>query len=257
MDGPRSGAYPGWCSYVDRFGDAPDTEVMCGGINTKTPAAAAIWRQANILHFGFEEHPGELNATGKAILHNAIHYILKFDHTRPIAIAPSVFVTRIAIPRRSATVADLKQASYKLAYIEKRLPDGEKARLKQLGREDYVARFRKIMGHFGLDPQGKWEIDADLVALDVANDDLTMIERAAQALTRDSTRDRGRRVLSRYVPCGPDPAADSTVWLAWLDEHRPYLFFSESGQYRWYVDRVAKERGIPSKALRGARRARR
>lgn len=228
---------------------------MCGGINTKTPEAAAIWRQANLLHFGFEEDPDTLNATGKAILENAIHYILRFEHERPIAYSPSVFVTRKSIPRRDSTLKDLGRDQYDIKDVRSRLPESEKTRLDEMGRQDYATRFKKIAGRFGLDPHGKWEIDADLVELDVANDSLLMIERAAQALADEETRDLGRRVLSRYVPSGPDPAADSTVWLAWLDEHRPYLFFSESGQYRWYVDRLAKERGVPSKVLRGVKRA--
>ena len=38
----------GWCTYVSQF-DSPEIEVMCGGLDSKTPTAAAIWRQGNLL----------------------------------------------------------------------------------------------------------------------------------------------------------------------------------------------------------------
>jgi hypothetical protein len=52
---PNRRAYAvGWCSYADDFKDLPELEYFCGGINEKTPTAAALWRQGNLLHFGFE-----------------------------------------------------------------------------------------------------------------------------------------------------------------------------------------------------------
>jgi hypothetical protein len=45
----------GWCTYAYEHEQAPELEVMCGGVNTKTPRAAALWRQGNLLHFGFEQ----------------------------------------------------------------------------------------------------------------------------------------------------------------------------------------------------------
>ena len=62
----------GWCSYYYEFADVPEAEYFCGGINEKTPRASAVWRQGNLLHFGFEQSPVELNATGRALLVNAI-----------------------------------------------------------------------------------------------------------------------------------------------------------------------------------------
>ena len=40
-----------------------------------------------------------------------------------------------------------------------------------------------------------------------------------------------------------------------MKENRPYLFFSDQGDYRWYVDTLARKRGIPSQDLRGPARA--
>jgi hypothetical protein len=38
-------------------------------------------------------------------------------------------------------------------------------------------------------------------------------------------------------------------------ENRPYLFASDTADYRWYVDPLAKRRGVPSAELRGPKRA--
>src|SRR5262245_47582165 len=62
VDGDADHGTPGWCT--GRFGrDGPEFETMCGGVNTKQSTHAAVWRQGNLLHFGFEPAPSRLNAT--------------------------------------------------------------------------------------------------------------------------------------------------------------------------------------------------
>ena len=40
---------PGWCTYTYEHEGAPELEVLCGGLNHKTPRAGAIWRQGTWL----------------------------------------------------------------------------------------------------------------------------------------------------------------------------------------------------------------
>ncbi len=82
----------GFCTYPTGFTDYPEIEFMCGGVNDKTPTAAAIWRQGNLLHFGFNQTFDELNDIGDQILLNSIEYVSDFSQDRPIAISPSPFV---------------------------------------------------------------------------------------------------------------------------------------------------------------------
>src|SRR5690349_8839848 len=65
------GGMPGWCTGGGEI-VGPELEWICGGINSKQPSHASIWRQGNLLHFGFEPQPSQLNATGQALLRNAI-----------------------------------------------------------------------------------------------------------------------------------------------------------------------------------------
>src|SRR5207253_9475567 len=82
---------PGWCTYTYEHETAPELEVICGGVNHKSPRAGAIWRQGHLLHFGFEPSPERMNETGQALLVDAICYIARFTEDRPIVRTPCVF----------------------------------------------------------------------------------------------------------------------------------------------------------------------
>jgi hypothetical protein len=96
VDDRKQGGRPGWCSYSTDFARNPDVEFFCGGVNRKTPTAAGLWRQGNLLHFGFEQSPSEMNESGQRLLLNSIAYISRFTEDRPIAITPSVFAGPVA-----------------------------------------------------------------------------------------------------------------------------------------------------------------
>ena len=80
---------PGWCTYTRDMTAAPEIEVFCGGINSKTATAAALWRQGNLLVYGFDLAPDEMNEWAAAFLVNAITYIARFTDDRPIMETPS------------------------------------------------------------------------------------------------------------------------------------------------------------------------
>src|SRR5213595_2760428 len=88
--------HPGWCTYVEGPSESPEVEVICGGVNDKTPIAAAIWRQGNLLHFGFDLSPAEMNERGRALLVNAIAYIARFTEDRPLTNARGGSMLRAA-----------------------------------------------------------------------------------------------------------------------------------------------------------------
>ena len=98
----------GWCVYNYSLDQSPEIEIICGGENTKMPEAAAIWRQGNLLHFGFEPSPDQYNSVGCALLVNAVAYIARFKEDRPIAVTPSIWSGHRALPRRDSIAAALK-----------------------------------------------------------------------------------------------------------------------------------------------------
>ena len=66
---------------------------------------------------------------------------------------------------------------------------------------------------------------------------------------------KNRILLERYIPQGPGKGADVDTWEKWIKENEPYVFFSESGGLRWYIDPLARKRKAPTARLRGPLRA--
>jgi len=267
----------GWCSYAYDFPKNPDVEYFCGGVNEKTPTAAGLWRQGNLLHFGFQQSPAEMNETGRDLLLNSIVYISRFSQDRPIAVTPSVFAGPVA-PSRGAILRRLRNPDFYIEWVAKDIAPGLWAKIAppdaatlaataksamdqtpfvmpQAERDKMVAWFEQNGKFLHPGSDLRLDLDPDLVALGVPFDDPTFIDRAIGDLdVGGPNADRARRLLSRYVPCGPKHGAASE-WIAWWKQNKPYAFSSDSGDYIWYIDPLAKSRGIPSIELRGPKRA--
>jgi len=243
----------GWCTYPDGFDENPDIEVFCGGENEKTARAVACWRQGNLLHFGFEQSPAEMNETGQRLLLNCIAYISQFTEDRPIAVTPSVFAGKVAMPR---------------AYADRRL--GEKGevsdvtwllseraleQIKSLGRDAVRRWYAEHRAYLHPGAELKLEVDEDAFALAAPIDRVEFFDRTIAALSREGKdAERATTLLARYAPTEAR-LSSASAWEKWLKENRPYLFFSDQGDYRWYIDPLAKKRGIPTAQLRGPKRA--
>ena len=242
----------GWTTYYYEFADLPEVEVFCGGINEKTPRAAAFWRQGNLLHFGFEQSPAQLNDPGRAMLVNAIVYISRFTQDRPIDITPSVFG-----PEKIATT---RERALRLFFTYPQEVPGwfSAAALAGLDRQDApAAQAWLAAARPWLHPNSEnlLEIDPEARALGTPCDAPEFLPKTIAALRGEATRARAETLLARYVyqPLGATAGADA--WEKWWRENSPYVFYSEAGGYRWYIDPLAKQRGIPTKDLRGPARA--
>jgi hypothetical protein len=81
-------------------------------------------------------------------------------------------------------------------------------------------------------------------------------DRAIAELSRPGMEaERARRMLQRYAPEGPGRTSTAQAWADWWRANADYLFFGEAGGYRWYLDPLAKTRGVPTARLRGPARA--
>ncbi|HUG93852.1 MAG TPA: hypothetical protein VML55_23690 [Planctomycetaceae bacterium] len=247
----------GWCTYVFEHAQAPELEVLCGGVNSKTPRAGAIWRQGNLLHFGFEQTPRQMNETGRNLLVNSIAYIARFTDDRPIVRTPSVFFAggkriwdRGAIARLvNSPGRDLSLLKY---YTSPALYEESQDR----SREELGAWFRENEPWIHADESGKLALDEEARSFETGPATVEFLRRAVEALRDEGERAAlARRLLDRYVPEGPADRDRAEDWAAWYAENRPYLFFSDTGGYRWYVDPLARARSVPTDELRGAARA--
>jgi hypothetical protein len=207
------------------------------------------------LHFGFECSPAKMNETGQALLINSIAYIVRFTEDRPIVRTPCVFVqgTRLfdrdAIGRRlEQPDADLNVLQY---YVAKQTYDA----LKGKSRGEVQEWFKQARDYLHADAAGLLTIDTDAQSFKVPPATIRFIEEAVSALSDAGRSALARRLLNRYVPDGPGRDATRELWESWLSKNRPYLFFSDTGGYRWYLDPLAKSRGVSTASLRGAARA--
>jgi hypothetical protein len=246
---------PGWCTYETTLVDSPEVEIFCGGLNSKTPSAAGVWRQGNLLHFGFEPSPAALNENGRNMLVNSIVYIARFTEDRPIPHTPSPFGGKSIFARRGAearlVAEDFRPENWTYRFAP--------AALQGLDLKDPAkcrAWYQEVRGFLHADREGHLVVDEDLRALGAANDSPEFFDSALTALGRGGEEQtRARRLLNRYAPEGPGADATAEAWRAWWKENRAYLFFCEMGDYHWYLDPLAKKRGVPSAELRGPARA--
>jgi hypothetical protein len=245
---------PGWVTYSDGFDNNPDMEVFCGGENEKASWAAACWRQGNLLHFGFEQDPAELNENGRRLLLNAIAYISRFAEDRPIAVTPSVFAGPVALPR---------------TYLDRRVHGkGNRQDLEWMVSGDLFAKLQSMSLtelsswydanrpylHPGSGEEPKLEINTDAQSLTAPIDQPAFFERCIAALN-GATAQTARTLLARHAPTETKALKSAEEWSKWFSENKVYLFFSDQGDYRWYIDPLARKRGIPSAKLRGPARA--
>lgn len=241
----------GWSTHYYEFADMPEVEVFCGGINEQTPRSAAFWRQGNLLHFGFEQSPAELNQTGRAMLVNAIVYISHFTEDRPIDLTPSIFgPEKIAISRDRAknyfsrfptAVTNIFSAAALATFNWHDVPVAQ-------------AWFESARPWLHPNPDNLLEIDAEAKALGVPFDAPEFLPKTIAALRDEKTKAIAETLLARYVFQPPGTNAGADEWEKWWQDNSSYVFYSELGCYRWYIDPLARQRGIPTKDLRGPAR---
>jgi len=246
----------GWCTHAMDFVKYPDVEFFCGGVNSQTPTSAGLWRQGNLLHFGFEQSPSEMNESGRRLLLNAISYISRFTEDRPIAINPSVFAGPVARPR-SALARWLRNPAYSTDYAKDLVAPEIWERLSQRPYREGMARWADEYARF-LHPDSaqRLAMDEDLKALNVPFDQPEFFDKILAGLRSNdaATKSRALRLLKRYVPTGPE-SDTADAWDMWWKENQSFAFASDAGDYRWYIDPLAKKRGVPVGELRGPRRA--
>ncbi len=227
---------------------------MCGGKNGKLPTHVAIWRQGHLLHFGFQQSPEEMNNNGRALLENCLVYISKFTEDRPLALKLS---TRNS-PRSRRIMNDILE-SYKPVDIARFFANPWQSRMKAMSKLEAKNWLQVNDGFFYAIDQGEFKgrlaIDEDAKALGIRIDKPSFLTTAAAVLTDSKRAGQMKKVLVRQITMGPGIGASSEAWRTYLEEERPYLFYSEQGGYRWVVDTLAKSRGVPSENLRGPERA--
>jgi hypothetical protein len=112
--------------------------------------------------------------------------------------------------------------------------------------------YPRVRDYLAPDVAGLMRVDTDSQALKLNPGCSEFFDRAIAELGRSGPEaERARRMLRRYAPEGPGHDATAQAWAEWWKANAPYLFFGEAGGYRWYLDPLARARGIPTARLRG------
>jgi hypothetical protein len=250
IENAKAERHPGWCVYSEAF-DSPEVEVLCGGVNSKTASAAAVWRQGCLLHFGFDLAPDEMNQRGRLFLVNCVAYVARFPEDRPIIHAPERALLRVGADRVVA------KAEPEKGYVEWYFT----AAVRKLGKADDWPAFQRWYKEnrdylrSEQKERGSLVLDDDAKAFGVPANKPDFLRTAVAALRESRERaDLALKLLNRYAPDGPK-GAEADAWQRWRAANEKYFFFSEAGWYRWYIDPLAKKRGVPTADLRGGKRA--
>jgi len=158
-------------------------------------------------------------------------------------------VDRGVITRLLADPArDTKDLQY---YLQKQTYEN----LAGKNRKEIGEWFERVGGYLHRGPDGNLTVDTEAEAFGTSPARLEFFDKAIAALSDPDHNASARKLLNRYVPEGAGKDASVEMWRVWLKENQPYLFFSDTGGYRWYIDPLEKKRGMPTTQLRGPARA--
>ena len=196
-----------------------------------------------------------MNEAGQALLIDSICYIARFTEDRPIVHTPCVFVQNKRFVQREILKRIIENPKRDLSslpyYVDKRTGEFLAGKDRQALKVWYDAH----QAYLHADAEGKLVVDSEAQKFGVSPAKPEFLQKATDALAMPDQASLACVLLARYVPQGLGAEATPQQWQAWVRDNRPYLFFSDAGGYRWYIDPLAKRRAVPTEKLRGPTRA--
>jgi len=218
------------------FEDSPDCERISGGINSKSPYALAIGRQANMLQWGFYAAPDRMTASARKVFLNAIVYMKQFDGRKPLV--KKVSRSRSWFQQYLAAVRELpdKDAKYRESYAKYLKQQFPKQLIAKVGLDAKALEkwFKDNVEYMRAKQRWTFVVDSDLAKLGISNRKPEFLDWLTKSLNADSHDELALRLAKRYL--GDDHSADAKTALAYIEDNRGKLFFSDTGGYRWFVN---------------------
>lgn len=217
------------------FEDSPDCERISGGINSKGPHAIAIGRQANLLQWGFYAAPDRMTESARKVFLNAIVYMKQFAGQQPLvkkkARSRNWFVQYVASVRKLPTMDAKYRDSYR-NYLKRCFPKGV---IAEFGLDaEALERWRQANEEYIYSEERyQLAIDEDLKKLELSNRKPEFLDWVTRRLTDDPRDPLALKLAGRYLG---QNGRDARTAIAWIRANRKWLFFSDRGGYRWYVD---------------------
>ncbi len=232
----HTGTFPkidvGLVSTPSGFEDSPDAEVISSGINSKGPHSVALGRHGNFFLWGFFGDASMLTPSARRVFVNTVHYMKAFDGQTPLV--------RASEPAREAALSIpgfMKTYEQYHEYAKKRFSEGIQNRTKM--DPDELATFLDENLKYLYASSRVFHLDEDARKLGVSNRSAEMLDAITTRLGADPDDPVGQRLLKRYVR--PEGFASAGEFKSWLHQNREFLFFSDVGGYRWFVDTYARQ----------------
>jgi hypothetical protein len=215
---------PGMVTSLANLQDAPDCEIIAGGINLKGDHAIALAREANLFLWGPAGAPSEMTEEARRVFINTLVYMTQFKGQRP--------TVRRGMPTRkevngiidSPHITSVGQFSRYFFPEVLAATGNDKAKLHATfdGNEPWVYV-----------PPGTlcFDIDQEAKSLGLANNDVRFLDRCVETMTTPAETAKARRLLERYTGLSFE---DEAGWKGWLEQNRARLYFSDAYGYRFY-----------------------
>lgn len=216
------------------FEDSPDAEAISGGSNSKGPTSVALGRHGNWFLWGFAGDPKQMTESGRRVFINAVCWMKRFDGRKPLV--ERLRTSREAIPlyvRYALKYEKIQEQEWfrNTFGVEVRERTGLEAGKLEAWYLENAEIVRSDGSGFVADP--------DVKALGVSNRKLEFVDALAARLGKDGKDALALRLAGRYLPGAP---AEAGALKAWVAENRAFLFFSDVGGFRWFVDENAKKK---------------
>lgn len=204
------------------FEDSPDAEFISGSNNIKDIDGMALGRNGNFFHWGFSASPAFMTEQARQVFINTVHYMAQFNGKTPV-------VPRyVSGSRLWANEWSYQQTGRILDLKKEFVPSGDskKDSLYLFYKENYPYLYIHNQGF-------DYQVDEDARQLGIANNDPALLDKAVELLKSPHQAAMGKRILERYTDFR---FATYKEWKDWLDTYRDYLFFTETGGFKYMID---------------------
>lgn len=246
----------GYAIYDDGgLADSPEVELICGGVTGKGPSYYSILRQGNYLLWGFSPTPADFTQTGKDLFLNCINYMIAFKDDYPL-------VKMVSNPRKTiiTTIEHTRVEGAFYSHLTWYIPEEA---LKKCGKnldelekwykENEAYLFRDKPGEYNKDKK-RWDrtlfIDEEAKKLKTPNNSVESLGKWIELLESEEgdMQKAVKTLVARYVSCAS--FKEKKEWLKWYEENKDYIFFSDVGGFKFFIDEPARKAKTPTSKYR-------
>lgn len=217
------------------FEEAPDAEMILGGINSKGPDYAAVARHGSFVLWGFHTKPSRFTNQGRRLYLNTLAYaaahkgeVVETLRLRPARVElENLLMNDLEFyPKEERTRVLARQ------FVGEAIPDTVllDRGMKRQWLDERLPFLHPATSGEDWETSDQLTVDRDVQAIGASNASILFLERIAARLTPDAFDPLSLRLLARYVP-----EVRPQDFASWLAKNRDRLYFTETGGWTWRI----------------------